>query len=220
MNRKLVIIGSLITVLFIGGCVHRNEEDASTRGGEIQGRLLDKTDEEWDRLFERLFAEESYQEVADLFESMKDEMNRVIRFTEEDDMLNNHERFFITFFTEREYHDTKRWVRGDIIMYDGDISEERSSSELVAFLRNNAELFYTIKDISERGVVRGIGITIEPRKRVNFYIRPQSLTFVDSDMERVVDIFYIYSIVELQTESRRIRRLEDNWYMQIMHTID
>ena len=197
MKTILVVILSAVLIVSLVGCETLHQ---------WRGR----------RMAERLYSEENYQQLAELFETVEDELEEFIMQMREIDMLYTSELRSIVFPpTGDNLNRYNNLPFSRIIVYEGEILEEMSTEHYVDTFMNNSELTNLLKQISEAGVILSIafGRWRETEDvRVEFVINTDFTPFIVGNNNFNNAFFYIESSYEASPSVREIR---ENWYMWI-----
>ena len=205
---KIVIIVVLIFVLIVGSAV-----------GYITNR---ERIDQWrrERWIARVFSEENYQKLEELFKSIKEELEQFTLTLKESDMIYIQESYVINFPLKGD--NLSRFGnfgnRNQILVYDGDIIREKSTDSFVEGFIGDSQLAEILNTISRTGVIQSIDVakwqsTSAENIRISFWINTIYTPFIVGNYNFPNAIFYIEGAEGL--DEIRYRKVGDGWYIWI-----
>ena len=163
-------------------------------------------------------SEEIHYKLTELFETM-DELDLFVAYLEENVLSELFERFRFRFLKNDEElarigNSRSVYETESVVIYSGDIVEEKSSEYLVEYLVSSEELYNILVEISERGIIRDVSI-VPPTDAdvwINFTINREYTTFTNNDG---FPVFFRYIVGGEYPERYGNHHIRDNWYVDI-----
>jgi hypothetical protein len=163
-----------------------------------------------------MFSEENFQELKELFKSMEEEVKGLVTVFSEDNDLMNLEKLMIAFLSEEEYRRSSFRFEGEVVINAGEVVDSRPE-EFAELVESNAELMKFLRIIDEKGILWDMSFSTdsyyENTWRVSFYIRPEYVSFIGTDMQDCIRSYFLYQ--EGTRRFQRTREIEEGWYIHI-----
>ena len=171
--------------------------------------------------YERVYSEESYQELLELFDEFENQLKAFISILKDDERLRALDRLGIYFLSSEELNQGISFAN-EVNVYEGQIIRG-SSDRLIRIIKNNLELISIIEKFSEKAIfhsavsINRVNWSGEETWTVSFSIRHEHLPFIKSDTSEIHHAWASFIYTKSEVDLRQtIRKISDDWYMEIM----